>query len=84
MTTYYKPKTWNCLCDVCGFEFKSDELQKRWDGVMVCSADWEPRHPSDLIRIPSEDPSVPWTRPESEDTFVAVTFRSINSNGDVT
>lgn len=62
MATYYKPGSWNAICDVCGFQHKADQLKKRWDGLMVCSSDFETRHPSDLIRVPKEDTGVPWTR----------------------
>lgn len=74
MRNYYKPGVWNCICDVCGFEFKSDELRLRWDGIMACVEDWETRHPSDLLRVPKEDPSVPWTRPEAPDSFISVSY----------
>ena len=73
MRNYYKPGTWNCLCDICGFKFKADQLRKRWDGLMVCSRDFEPRHPADLIRVPKESTGVAWTRPEPTDTFIVVT-----------
>jgi hypothetical protein len=74
MRTHYKLGCWNALCDVCGFKFKSDELKKRWDNLMVCEADWEMRHPQDLIRVPDDNPSVPWTRPEPPDQFTSVPY----------
>lgn len=61
--SYYKPGCWNAICDVCGFTYKSDQLRKRWDGLMVCSKDYEMRHPMDFLKVPTDDPSVPWTRP---------------------
>lgn len=70
MGSYYKPGTWNAICDVCGFEYKSDEMKKRWDGLMVCPQDFEHRHPMDFMRVRSETLSVPWTRPEADDTFI--------------
>lgn len=69
-------RQWNVICDVCGWKFKNKELRKRWDGAMVCKADWEPRHPQDLIRTPKDDQSVPYARPESDDVFVTVTDNS--------
>lgn len=71
MSNYYKPHSWNTICDVCGFKFKSEQLRKRWDGLMVCSADYELRNPQDLIRTPKDNPAVPWSRPEPADTFVS-------------
>jgi hypothetical protein len=61
---YYKPKVWNAYCDSCGFKFKSDQLKKRWDGLMVDDACWEPRHPQDFLRAVKETSNkLPWTRP---------------------
>ena len=62
--TWFKSGDWNATCDVCGFRFKASQLRKRWDGLMVCKDDWEPRHPQELIRPIKENISVPWTRPE--------------------
>lgn len=64
---------WNVLCDVCGFKFKNVDLLKRWDGLMVCKACWEPRHPQDFIRAIPDMQKVPWTRPEATNQFVADT-----------
>lgn len=63
--------TWNAICDRCGFKFKAYRLRKEWTGLMVCSECFETRHPQDLIKIPKEDISVPWSRPEQPDTFIA-------------
>jgi hypothetical protein len=79
MTHTYKPGSWNAICDLCGFKFKSDQLRKRWDGLMACEADWEMRNPQEFIKVPKDNPSTPWQRPEATDTFVSVTFRPINS-----
>jgi len=62
----------NSLCDCCGFKFKHSQLRKRWDGAMVCSADWEPRHPQDSIKIRGERNNVKDARPEPEYRFLAV------------
>lgn len=62
---------WNALCDSCGRKFKASSLQKRWDGLIVCSEDWEQRHPQDLLRVQREQISVPWSRPyPAQDTFL--------------
>ena len=70
MNTYYKKGTWSACCDICGFEFKSDELRKNWKGLIVCREDYEQRQPLDFIRARHEDTSVPWTRPEPVDNEV--------------
>ena len=62
---------WNALCDSCGRKFKASSLKKRWDGLIVCSEDWEQRHPQDLLRVQREQISVPWSRPyPAQDTFL--------------
>lgn len=69
---YYKKGDWNCICDVCGFLRKSSEIRLRWDGLRVCQEDWEPRQPQDFVRGTPDSQSIPWSRPESPDTFTAV------------
>jgi len=64
------PGTWRVICDVCGFEYASDQVKKRWDNLIVCHKDWETRHPQDLIRGVKDTPSVPFSRPEPADVFV--------------
>jgi hypothetical protein len=52
--------------------FKEHDLQKRWDGVMVCSGDWEPRQPQDFVRGVADKQAPPWARPEASDKFLFV------------
>lgn len=70
MKANYKPGQWNAICDICGFEFKSGELRKNWQGLMVCASDFEQRHPQELIRAVRDDPSTEWNRPEPPDIYV--------------
>ena len=65
----YKPGEWNVTCQVCGFRFPASKIKTRWDGLLVCSEDYETRHPQDLIRVPQEDTSVPYSSPPQE-TFI--------------
>jgi len=75
--------SWNVVCDVCGREFKSSELQLRWDGLMVCSGDWEPRQPQDFVRGVADKQTPPFTRPEQQDVFIPVcTLITINGQAD--
>lgn len=37
-------------CDVCSFDYLRSELRERYDGAIVCSADWEEEHPRDQKR----------------------------------
>lgn len=74
MQNYYKPGCWNVVCSVCGVQFKSDEIKKRWDGALVCKDDWEPRHILDFIKPKPERAGVPYAAPEPADTFVTVFY----------
>ncbi len=69
---------WNVLCDVCGFKFKNTDLKDRWDGKKVCEKDFETRHTMDLYKARTESVGVPWTRKESTDTFVNVSYVASN------
>lgn len=70
--TYFKKGSYNGICDVCGFKFKFTELQKRWDGLIVCHKDFEQDHPQKYIRVRESGLSVPVIRDRPEDVFVAV------------
>lgn len=63
---FYRSGDWLAVCDICGFRFYASQLKKNWKGEMVCEADFELRHPQEFIRVPKEDISVPWARPESD------------------
>lgn len=60
----------NAICDTCGFKFKGSQLRKRWDGPMVCSSCWEPRHPQDMIKAVTERNNVKDARPEPAYRFL--------------
>jgi hypothetical protein len=54
----------NVLCPVCQFQYKSNELRRRWDGIFVCPKDWETRHPLEFIRAINDTSPVPFTYPD--------------------
>lgn len=56
----------NVICDVCGRKFKSYELEKRWDGYMVCAKDWEQRNILDFYRVRNDVHQLDWTRSDDE------------------
>lgn len=66
----FLPGNWNAICDVCAQKYKAGEMRKRWDGLMVCPNDWEPRHPQDFLRAVPDRQAVPWSRPETPDVFI--------------
>ena len=64
------PGDYNVICDVCGFKLKRSQTRKRWDGLLVCDADWESRQPQDFVRgIPRRLRQLDM-RPEQRDRFV--------------
>lgn len=66
----FKSGSWNAICDVCGFKFKSHQIKKRWDGLMVCENDYEQDHPQKFLRVQSDKIAPDWVRPRPEDVFV--------------
>ena len=53
-------------CDRCGRTYKAHEVRKEWNGLYTCIYGcWEPRHPQDFVRGLKDDPTPPFTRPQS-------------------
>lgn len=46
----YRPGNHWVVCDRCGFDVRSQDAKETWDGLVVCSEDYEPRHPQDFVR----------------------------------
>jgi len=60
------------ICDLCGGQFRRSQIQKRWDGLMVCKADFEPRHPQDIAHFKGPDKQAfKDARPRQADRFLA-------------
>jgi hypothetical protein len=56
------------ICDVTGFKVPvSEGLKKEWDGTMVRSASYTPRHPLDFQRARAEATQTGSPRPEQDD-----------------
>jgi hypothetical protein len=79
---YYKHGDRNAICDMCGFKYKLSSLRKRWDGLLVCSKDFEPQHPQSLIQINSERPRWVECRPETTDVFITDTQYVLLEDGE--
>ena len=77
---------WNAVCDRCGNIFKSGQLRKTWEGLMVCDMDFEEQHPQDFVRAKSDNQRIPWSRPWNieYDSTSDVTFQgdSVTWQGD--
>ena len=67
---YYADGQWNFFCDLCGAKKKSSKGMRTWNGLYACQHHKEVRNPQDFLRGVRDDQSVPWSRPEPEDTFV--------------
>lgn len=68
--TYARKGDWNAICQLSGFEAKASELVLRWDGLRVLRRFCEPRQPQDFVRGVKDNPTVPWTSPETPDVFI--------------
>lgn len=63
----YIPGKVKAICDRCGFEYPLSQLRKEWTGLMVCSADWDPRPPEMTPpRVKAEGVPVPNARPDNQ------------------
>ena len=68
-----------------GFRVRADRTAKEWDGTIVDRADFEARHPQDLIRSRADNTTVSDPRPEPTDVTQAAPggpFMLIVSDGD--
>lgn len=72
--TYYKMGTYNAICEVCGFQYKADEMVVRYDGLMVCHADNEAKHPLEFSKAPREHQPVAMPSPEPDPVFIDVNY----------
>lgn len=72
--TRYVKGDYKTTCDVCGRRYLASQLRQRWDGLMTCKDDYEERHPQDFVRARVDNLSVPWSRPEPSNTFVAADY----------
>lgn len=67
---YYLSGENNLICDSCGKKIKLHEARVRWDGLVVCQADYEERQPQDFVRARQDKITVPLVRPRPTDLFV--------------
>lgn len=54
------------ICDRSGFKVHASQTRREWNGLIVRSKDWEPRHPQDFVRSFGDRQSVPDPRVGSE------------------
>ena len=65
---------WNAICDICGWKFKASQLRLTWNNLRVCEADFETRNLQDVLKASKEKITIPYSSPETDDQFVAVTY----------
>ena len=81
----YIPGDYYQQCDECGRKIRSSISKLRWDGLVVCPADWEPRHPQELLHAaPTDQQSVPHARQRPSVTDASTTIGTAGSAGDST
>lgn len=66
----FSPGNWLVTCDACGRELLASNAYHRWDGLIVCESDYEPRQPQDFVRSVPDSQSVPFVSPEPPDAFL--------------
>lgn len=63
----YSPGATRAICDRCGFEYRLSQLRKEWTGLMVCSADFDPRPPQmSPPNVKAEGTAKPNARPDNQ------------------
>lgn len=80
---YYPGDEWG-VCDECGINYRKKHLKKRWDGFLVCSNDFEHRHPQEFVIGVSDKITVANQRQETyqsiiNDDCTSTTGWSVNS-----
>jgi len=73
---YYVSGEWNVTCDVCAKKIKSSQAKKRWDGLIVCPEDFEPRHEQDFVKPRQDKITVPFVRPKETPAFLEIVAAS--------
>lgn len=83
----YIPGDYYQLCDECGRKIRASISKKRWDGLIVCPADFEIRHPQEVFHNAiSDKQAVADARPRPTEVNVSAstTIATAGSAGDST
>ena len=76
--TVYRPGDYNVICQRTGYKIKASDSRKEWNGLVVRSGSWEPRHPIDFLRSFADHQAVTDARPEAEDNFLTTNEVSVD------
>jgi len=60
-------------CDRCGFTVRKSDTRKEWNGLQVCTKDFEYRQPQDYVRSKPDKQSFEGARPP-QDSFVTQAY----------
>jgi hypothetical protein len=63
------PPTPQAIDDYSGFKVPLSKIRKDWQGLYSVSPDI--RNPQDFVRGVKDDPSLPFSRPEAPDEYIA-------------
>jgi hypothetical protein len=69
---FFSDGRWNLICDECGHKYKNTYIKETWDGRRVCRKCWEPRNTQDFVKGVKDWQQVPFSRPDTQPTFVPV------------
>lgn len=61
---------YNNVSQRSGFKFDPDQLVREWSGLVVSFADYDPKHPQELVRPTFDRQRVSVPRPEPVDVFL--------------
>jgi len=53
-------------CIICGLNYRMSEMKRTWDGKLVCSQCWEPRHEQEFLKAKQDKISPALVQPEPE------------------
>lgn len=74
LKNHFLPGENNVTCDVCSKKIKSSNSRVRWDGLLVCKDDYEPRQPQDFVKGQRDKITVPFVRPIPTLEFTDVSY----------
>lgn len=61
---------WRVIDDLHGRKLYASQVVERWDGLIVPRDECDDRHPQDFLRVPPEQPRVPFSRPDQTEVFL--------------
>lgn len=74
MAKYGSPDA-NAICDASGFKVKLSALVRQWDGALVDRRFVDRRNQQDFVRGVPDKQALPYSRPETPDSFLVGTVR---------